>query len=783
MKIIPPDPPPDEPARPAPKPAPRATTTRFLRLTPAQDVAPVAPHPGTRALPSLTSRTDPKPARAPIAIKPPVFAPTSGSALEPAAVSPPVDPKSAPAPSPAPAAKVPPPATEPAPPEPPRASGPLPSPADQPDDRPMRLTTKRLPNIFAAAPSARWSGPAAASAAPLRIIPPSVLAGSAEALIAPPEVPAPALEAVAPEPTPELIPLASPVTPTEARRSGVLPVPRLKLRRREVETAELPPPAEPVPEAIVPPEPAPSPEPEKLAEPAPPSEPALPTTTPPKVRPPSEFIPERRPVLKEPAPGEGLAHAYPARGEDFFRSPAESPLAPPFPAEEKAAALAPSGEEPAAEILAAAETPASRPAFVAKHRLTPPPVGLAEMAKTERGSLGKGFWLLLLLLVLVLLGLLYWFGLTPRIAAGKELDHEQKLSTERIVAYGVAHLATPHVELPLPGTIEASQQASLYARTTGYVKKWYADIGDQVKAGQLLAVLDTPEVEQQLEQAIAADAQAQADLNIAQSAAQRWDTMAKARAVSQEDTDAKDAAYNEAKAKFTSAEAEVARLTDLENYKEIRAPFQGKITYRNIDVGSLVTAGTGTPNSELFRLAQTDPLRVYVDVPESDAPAIKAGVQASIQVNSYPGRVFHGEVVRDAGALSDSSRTLRTEIRVDNPDGALLPGAFAEVRLQLLDSQPAVLIPASALVVNASGTSVALLQDHYGHDIVHYTPVRVGRDFGTEVEILENVHQGDRLVTNPPADLTDGTEVTSKPEERTNAPSVVPAAPAPPTRA
>jgi RND family efflux transporter MFP subunit len=398
----------------------------------------------------------------------------------------------------------------------------------------------------------------------------------------------------------------------------------------------------------------------------------------------------------------------------------------------------------------------------------------------ERRPLDRGFWILLAILVIGLILLLYFFGLTPRIVAGQELDREQKLSTQRIVAYGVARLATPQVELPLPGTIEAFQQASLYARTSGYVKRWLVDIGDQVTEGQLLAELDTPEVDQQLAQARATADQAKASLAITQSAAERWDTMAKARAVSQEDADEKNAANNEAQASFNAAQANVARLVDLENFKEIRSPFRGKITYRNIDVCSLVSAGPGTANGELFRVAQTDPLRVFVDVPEGNAPAIKAGVPADIQVTSYPDRVFHGEVVRDAGALSNGSRTLRTEIRVTNPDGALLPGAFAEVRLQLLDSAPAVLIPANALIVNATGTSVAILEDNYGHDVVHYTSVRVGRDFGTEVEILENVRQGDRLVTNPPSDLNDGAAVTARPMEKAPEPSALPVNPLPP---
>jgi multidrug efflux system membrane fusion protein len=572
----------------------------------------------------------------------------------------------------------------------------------------MRLTTKRLPNIFSSAPSNRFSSPTGGLALPLRAVPPSAIAAT-------PEPPRPA-----PEPAPVF---SAPFEPAPAQPEPAGEEPALEETASDTHSLEFL-------EAS-----------------------ASATFYPP------ETTPEA--LASEPAP---LPQSEPLSSAPEGQQSGSLPTVPPGPA-------------------------AAGPAVTAR-RLVPPtppgqrfnaaPVPLSRLTRTERHSLGRGFWILLAVLILVLLGLLYLFGLTPRIVAGRELDHEQKFSTERIVAFGVARLATPHVELALPGTIEASQQASLYARTNGYVKKWLVDIGDHVTTGQLLAELDTPEVDQQLAQARAAVAQADAGLKIAQSAAQRWDTMAAARAVSQEDADEKDAARNEAQANFIAAQANLARLTDLENFKEIRAPFPGRITYRNIDVGSLVTAGVGAPNSELFRLAQTDPLRVYVDVPEASSPAIKPGVEANLQVNSYPGRIFHGEVVRDAGALSDTSRTLHTEIRVANPDGALLPGAFAEVRLQLLDSAPSVLIPVSALIVNASGTSVALLEDRYGQDVVHYTPVLVGRDFGTEVEILNHVNQGDRLVTNPPADLNEGATVTAKPADQPPAPSVVTASPASP---
>jgi len=224
--------------------------------------------------------------------------------------------------------------------------------------------------------------------------------------------------------------------------------------------------------------------------------------------------------------------------------------------------------------------------------------------------------------------------------------------------------------------------------------------------------------------------------------------------VAQEDADEKNATLSEAQATLTADQASVGQLTAMENFKHIVAPFTGTITFRNIEVGNLISAGSTTAGTtELYRIAQTDPLRLYVDVPEANTRSIQPGVEADLHVPAYPDRIFHGEVVRSAGALDTATRTLKAEIRVPNPDGTLLPGSFAEVTLELVDGAPAILIPANTLVVNASGTQVALIQNIDGIDKIHFLPVKVGRDFGTEVEILQDVNDGDRLVTNPASDL------------------------------
>ena len=403
---------------------------------------------------------------------------------------------------------------------------------------------------------------------------------------------------------------------------------------------------------------------------------------------------------------------------------------------------------------------------------------------------GRPSIILFLIAGLVLAGIFYYLGIAPRLDEKTKLDQEQKLSMERRVLYTAARNDTPKIDLPLPGTVDAFQEASLYARTNGYVKRWLVDIGDAVHEGDVMAELDTPEVDQQLAQAQATAEHGKVSLDIAKTAADRWNIMIQAHAVSQQDADEKNATYNEAKATLDAELANVKQLTDQQSFKIIRAPFTGTVTYRNIEVGNLVSAGTGTTTSgttEMYRVAQTDPLRVYIDVPEANTRSIHPGVKARLHVSSFPDRTFTGEVVRSAGALDKTSRTLRTEIHVPNPDGVLLPGAYADVHLELSDDTATTLIPADTLIVNSSGTQVAYLEDTgeptLDHFKVHLVPVKVGRDFGTDIEILDGVKPGDLLITNPPSDLNTGMIVTGIREAAPAPPGVRPASTTLPVKA
>ena len=427
-----------------------------------------------------------------------------------------------------------------------------------------------------------------------------------------------------------------------------------------------------------------------------------------------------------------------------------------------------------------AETEAMRENRLARPELRRAGPSLAHLARPEQ-SLGRGFWILLVVLVIILAAVLYFFAVAPRIAAAQAQYRAPVKISGRQVAFVVARRTNPVIELPVLGSVEASRETALYARTTGYVKDWQADIGDRVKAGQVLAELDTPEIDHQLVESRATADQAKDALALAQNEADRWTKMAQDHSVSQQDADAKIAARNEAEAKFNAAQAAVGRLADLEMFKEITAPYEGTVISRNLEVGTLVGVGPGPSGSELFRLIQTDPVRVFVNVPEANAPSVRAGLPAKLQVAALPGRIFSGSVVRDAGALDAQTHALRTEIGVSNPDGALMPGMVADVRLLFFDKTPGVFVPANSIMVNGNGAAVARLEPSDGREVVHIVPVKVGREFGSEVEILDSaVNETDRLVANPSPDLKDGMIVTAQPFVPPVVPSLLPPKPSAP---
>ena len=314
-------------------------------------------------------------------------------------------------------------------------------------------------------------------------------------------------------------------------------------------------------------------------------------------------------------------------------------------------------------------------------------------------------------------------------------------------------------ELVLPAQLQAYAESAIYSRTNGYVLRWYKDMGSHVKKGELLADIDTPEVDQELSQAKATRQQIEAQLQLAKSSAERWDNLRKTDSVSQQEADQEMSAYRQAQANMAATDANVRRLEQLESFKHIYAPFAGVITRRNTDVGALINAGSAGQSRELFNLAQVDPLRVFVSVPQMNAPSIRAGMPAYIELREYPGQKFSGKVVRTADAIDPATRTLNTEVDLPNHDGHLLPGAYAQLHFAVPIKTTRISVPVNALLFRPEGPRVAVV----GQDgKVHLRSIIIGRDFGTKIEVLGGLDASDRIVVNPADSLEDGQEVNIK---------------------
>ena len=320
-------------------------------------------------------------------------------------------------------------------------------------------------------------------------------------------------------------------------------------------------------------------------------------------------------------------------------------------------------------------------------------------------------------------------------------------------------------EIVLPGNMQAFTLAPIYARTTGYVKVWYHDIGSHVRKGDLLAIIETPELDQQLEQAKADLATAQSNAALAKTTSGRYQDLIGNNAVSQQDTDN---AFTQLKATATqvnSAAANVRRLEELQSFERIVAPFDGVITARNLDIGQLITAtgatttagaGTVVGSKQIFDISAIGTLRVFVNVPQINAPDAKNGVTASLTLPQYPGRKFEGKLVRTSSAVDPATRTLLAEIDVNNSTGELLPGSYTEVHLHTANPAPALIIPVSALILEPDGLRVATVDSN---SIAHLAHVAAGRDFGTSIEILTGLKPDQGIIANPPDSLTDGEKV------------------------
>jgi RND family efflux transporter MFP subunit len=395
-----------------------------------------------------------------------------------------------------------------------------------------------------------------------------------------------------------------------------------------------------------------------------------------------------------------------------------------------------------------------------------------EASKLEAVPPSKGKLWSIMLLVVIFSGVAFVAGYLPRRQRESVLAAESKNEAQAAPVVNVVAVARSGVrsDLVLPGSMQALTETPVLARASGYVRKRYVDIGDRVTENQLLAEIDAPELEQQVQQAKAAQAQAEsvveqstaalqqglANEQLAKVTAARWDNLAKRGVVSRQENDNYQAQYQAqqanvhalekavaaAQSNVTAAQANLSRLNELVGYQKVRAPFTGVITLRNIDVGTLITDGS----TLLFRIAQINRLRTYVNVPQSDAGSVHTGQTAHLSVTERPGRDFIGTVTRTANALDPSTRTLLTEVQVPNPDGALMPGTYAMVNLSVPRADPPLVIPGDTLVIRPEGPEVAVVD---ADRKVHFQRIQLGRDYGNKIEVLTGLREGQKIIVNP----------------------------------
>ena len=405
-------------------------------------------------------------------------------------------------------------------------------------------------------------------------------------------------------------------------------------------------------------------------------------------------------------------------------------------------------------------------------RLTPPlepdrnggahPTPAAHDEWGEIHKPGRGKVIITAVVALVLVAALFLTGFIPRVHQNTQLNADAAAEADAALPVNVvtAVRAKDVMSFSVSGTMRPWQETSIYARTTGYLAKWSADISDSVKQGDVMATIDSPEVDEQLRQARAALSQmnaaalkAQSDLQIAQVTYNRYQALKGTSGVTQQDLDQKTADMNAAQAALASAnanvqaaEADVKRLSDLQSYEQVIAPFSGVVTGRAYDVGALILADpTQTDTQPMYKIAENDVLRVFVNVPQSSALSIVKHMKANVTTRERPGRVFQGEVMGTTNYLDTTSRSLLTEVKVPNADGALLPGMYVNVDFQVTRPTPPMLVPGPALIDNADGEHVAIVRDGK----VHYQPVTVGIDYGATAEITGGLTGDEQIIANP----------------------------------
>jgi RND family efflux transporter MFP subunit len=364
-------------------------------------------------------------------------------------------------------------------------------------------------------------------------------------------------------------------------------------------------------------------------------------------------------------------------------------------------------------------------------------------------------WLVLIIAVVVVAVLLV-SGIVSRVRAQKTLKAETAQVALTAVSVVSPKQTAPAEEIILPGNVQPFINSPVYARTNGYLKKWYFDIGAHVKKGQLLALIETPEVDQQLQQARSNLSTAQANLELATITKNRYQGLLKTHAVAQQDADNAVGTYNANKAIVQADQAAVDQYAALVSFEKLYAPFDGVITARNTDIGDLINSGSSTGvKTDLFHIAQPGMLRVYVNVPEEYSRGIKVGMTADLALAEFPGRTFQGNLVRTADAINVATRTLLVEIDVANPTNTLLTGSYAEVHLKVPTQSSTFIIPVNTLIFRSEGLRVGVVKN----DRVTLTSVTAGHDFGNQIEIVAGLMPEDQIIINPPDSVVTGQQV------------------------
>jgi RND family efflux transporter MFP subunit len=362
---------------------------------------------------------------------------------------------------------------------------------------------------------------------------------------------------------------------------------------------------------------------------------------------------------------------------------------------------------------------------------------------------------LLLATAVIVLCYLIYTGIESRVRAQADLQRTTLDAAVPTVSVIHPHREGHAEEVALPGNMQAFVATPIFARTSGYLKHWYFDIGAHVKAGQLLVEIETPEIDRQLDQARADQATAQANYDLSKTTADRYQTLLKSDSVARQDTEDRVGDLHARKAMLDSASFNVRRLEETQGFQKIYAPFDGVITARNTDIGALIDAGANSAGKELFDIASTSQLRVFVNVPQSYSRAATPGNMADLTLAELPGRHFFGKIARTADSIDPASRTLLTEVDVANGSGELLPGAFITVHLKLAAHASAVVLPVNTLIFRSEGMRVAVVRN--GKAVL--IPITIGRDFGTQVEVVSGVGSEDAVIENPSDSLTSGAAV------------------------